>query len=170
MMLPVLSELSELYRAADGAATACLLAKLGVEKSLMAKLEDTRQALLVGAVRPGFRVLRCPRYWLMGVRVGAELVGAAGCSGPRLQDFEGGGAGESVDGFRGGTCGGFEGRVSCSDTCLPCILFHQRRGFEVLRFLGSRQCHMPSATATCHACMLSLDRNVKPPPLCLKRP
>lgn len=47
MMLPVLSELSELYRAADGAATACLLAKLGVEKCLMAKLEDTRQALLV---------------------------------------------------------------------------------------------------------------------------
>lgn len=47
MMLPVLSELSELYRAADGAATACLLAKLGVEKSLMAKLDDTRQALLV---------------------------------------------------------------------------------------------------------------------------
>lgn len=50
MMLPVLSELSELYRAADGAATACLLAKLGVEKSLMAKLEDTRQALLVRGV------------------------------------------------------------------------------------------------------------------------
>eukprot|EP00775_Hariotina_reticulata_P013331 gene13331-13460_t len=46
MMLPVLSELSELYRAADGAATACLLAKLGVEKSLMSKLEDTRQALV----------------------------------------------------------------------------------------------------------------------------
>ncbi|KAF6250863.1 Sec23/Sec24 trunk domain-containing protein, partial [Scenedesmus sp. NREL 46B-D3] len=41
------SELSELYRASDGAATACLLAKLGVEKSLMAKLEDTRQALVV---------------------------------------------------------------------------------------------------------------------------
>lgn len=52
MMLPVLSELSELYRAADGAATACLLAKLGVEKSLMAKLEDTRQALLVGEQPP----------------------------------------------------------------------------------------------------------------------
>lgn len=47
MVLPVLSDLSELYRAADGAATACLLAKLGVEKSLMAKLEDTRQALMV---------------------------------------------------------------------------------------------------------------------------
>jgi hypothetical protein len=47
MVLPVLSELSELYRASDGAATACLLAKLGVEKSLMAKLEDTRQALAV---------------------------------------------------------------------------------------------------------------------------
>lgn len=47
LMLPVLSELSELYRAADGAATVCLLAKLGVEKSLLAKLEDTRQALLV---------------------------------------------------------------------------------------------------------------------------
>jgi hypothetical protein len=51
MMLPVLSELSELYRAADGAATACLLAKLGVEKSLMAKLDDTRQALLVRRCR-----------------------------------------------------------------------------------------------------------------------
>lgn len=47
MMLPVLAELSELYRAADGAATVCLLAKLGVEKSLIAKLEDTRQALMV---------------------------------------------------------------------------------------------------------------------------
>eukprot|EP00878_Enallax_costatus_P011952 GHUV01012479.1.p1 GENE.GHUV01012479.1~~GHUV01012479.1.p1 ORF type:complete len:992 (+),score=282.52 GHUV01012479.1:492-3467(+) len=46
MMLPVLTELSELYRAADGAAIACLLAKLGVEKSLMAKLEETRQALM----------------------------------------------------------------------------------------------------------------------------
>lgn len=54
MVLPVLSELSELYRASDGAATACLLAKLGVEKSLMARLEDTRQALTVsgsGAVK-----------------------------------------------------------------------------------------------------------------------
>lgn len=47
MMLPVVSDLSEMYRAADGAATACLLAKLGLEKSLMAKLEDTRQALMV---------------------------------------------------------------------------------------------------------------------------
>lgn len=47
MVLPVLSELSEMYRASDGAATACLLAKLGVEKSLMAKLEDTRTALMV---------------------------------------------------------------------------------------------------------------------------
>jgi len=53
MMLPVLSELSELYRAADGAATVTLLAKLGVEKSLMAKLEDTRQALLVRVVEWG---------------------------------------------------------------------------------------------------------------------
>lgn len=52
MMLPVLTELSEMYRAADGAATACLLAKLGVEKSLMAKLEDTRQALMVGGGAP----------------------------------------------------------------------------------------------------------------------
>lgn len=51
MMLPVLSNLSELYRAADGAAIACLLAKLGVEKSLTAKLEDTRQALMVSRLR-----------------------------------------------------------------------------------------------------------------------
>lgn len=92
MMLPVLSELSELYRAADGAATACLLAKLGVEKCLMAKLEDTRQALLVrgqgclGAIagadqlwRPPWRLLPlclltlvalhcCATYSLFGVR------------------------------------------------------------------------------------------------------
>lgn len=64
MMLPVLTELSELYRAADGAATACLLAKLGVEKSLMSKLDDTRQALLVrvmqGPVQPA-RLTRCPQ-------------------------------------------------------------------------------------------------------------
>lgn len=77
MVLPVLSELSELYRAADGAATACLLAKLGVEKCLMAKLEDTRQALLVrqqgwaagGAVAV---VTGAAAAQLAGGRMGAE--------------------------------------------------------------------------------------------------
>lgn len=50
MAIPIVTDLSEMYRAADGGAIATMLAKLGVEKSLTAKLEDTRQAL---QVRPG---------------------------------------------------------------------------------------------------------------------
>ncbi len=45
MALPVVQELSELYRSADAGATACLLGKLGVEKAGQSKLDDTRKAL-----------------------------------------------------------------------------------------------------------------------------
>ena len=58
MCLPVTAELSEMYRAADGGACAALLAKLAVEKALMSRLEETRQALQVcqgGCVEGGGR-------------------------------------------------------------------------------------------------------------------
>lgn len=94
MMLPVLSELSELYRAADGGATACLLAKLGVEKSLLAKLEDTRQALTVRACcclhpaqagRGGSHAQQRQRQHAQQPHTGAlpAAVGARVCARPR---------------------------------------------------------------------------------------
>ena len=43
MSLPVLGELHQMYGAADEGAIATLLAKLAVEKSYQAKLEETRQ-------------------------------------------------------------------------------------------------------------------------------
>eukprot|EP00877_Chromochloris_zofingiensis_P002473 jgi/Chrzof1/12226/Cz06g26070.t1 len=59
MAIPIVTDLSEMYRAADGGAIATMLAKLGVEKSLTAKLEDTRQALQakVGAALKEYRLL-----------------------------------------------------------------------------------------------------------------
>jgi hypothetical protein len=53
MMLPVVSELSELYAATDAGATAALLAKLGVEKALGARLEETRAAVQVRGAEGG---------------------------------------------------------------------------------------------------------------------
>ena len=47
MMLPAVTELSELYRAADTGAIVTMLAKLAVEKSLTSKLDDTRMAVQV---------------------------------------------------------------------------------------------------------------------------
>lgn len=47
MAIPVVSELSQLFTAVDAAATATLLAKLAVEKSYSAKLDEARNALLV---------------------------------------------------------------------------------------------------------------------------
>jgi len=47
MMLPAVTELSELYRAADTGAMVTMLAKLAVEKSLTSKLDDTRMAVQV---------------------------------------------------------------------------------------------------------------------------
>ncbi len=45
--VPVVSELHQLYAAADEGAIATLLAKLAVEKSYVAKLDDTRQVRYV---------------------------------------------------------------------------------------------------------------------------
>ena len=45
--VPVVSELHQLYAAADEGAVATLLAKLAIEKSYAAKLDDTRQVTYV---------------------------------------------------------------------------------------------------------------------------
>ena len=44
-MLPVVSEVADLYRTADGVAVACLVAKLALEKTYQAKLDETRNAI-----------------------------------------------------------------------------------------------------------------------------
>ena len=48
----MLSELHQLYSAADMGATTTLLAKLAIEKSHQAKLEDTRQACCTHTLYP----------------------------------------------------------------------------------------------------------------------
>ncbi|KAK9811733.1 hypothetical protein WJX72_009241 [[Myrmecia] bisecta] len=45
LAMPVVAELGDLYRAADGGALASLLGKLAVEKAYTARLEETRQAI-----------------------------------------------------------------------------------------------------------------------------
>ena len=47
MALPVTGEIGDLYRAVDASATACLLAKLALEKAYHAKLDETRSAIQV---------------------------------------------------------------------------------------------------------------------------
>lgn len=47
MAMPVVSEVAQLFTAVDAAATATLLAKLAVEKSYSAKLDEARNALQV---------------------------------------------------------------------------------------------------------------------------
>ena len=44
-MLPVVTDVSELYKTADGGAMATLIAKLAIEKSYSSKLEETRNAI-----------------------------------------------------------------------------------------------------------------------------
>lgn len=51
--IPVVSEVADLFSAVDGAAMATLLAKLAVEKSYSAKLDEARSALQV-ALSPRF--------------------------------------------------------------------------------------------------------------------
>lgn len=46
-MLPVVTDVSELYKTADGGAMATLIAKLAIEKSYSSKLEETRNAIQV---------------------------------------------------------------------------------------------------------------------------
>ena len=45
--MPVVQELADLYKSVDCAATITLLAKLAIEKSYSAKLEETRNAIQV---------------------------------------------------------------------------------------------------------------------------
>lgn len=45
MALPVVSDLVELYKASDAGATAALLAKVSVERSYSAKLDDVRMGV-----------------------------------------------------------------------------------------------------------------------------
>lgn len=47
LMLPVVTDVSELYKTADGGAMATLIAKLAIEKSYSSKLEETRNAIQV---------------------------------------------------------------------------------------------------------------------------
>ena len=47
LAMPVVQELAELYRSVDCAASVTLLAKLAIEKSYSAKLEETRNAIQV---------------------------------------------------------------------------------------------------------------------------
>ena len=52
LAMPVVQDLAEMYKAVDGAATVNLLAKLAVEKSYHAKLDDTRSSLAVSPLCP----------------------------------------------------------------------------------------------------------------------
>lgn len=47
LMLPVVTDIGELYRTADGGAMASLIAKLAIEKSYQSKLDETRSAVQV---------------------------------------------------------------------------------------------------------------------------
>jgi protein transport protein SEC24 len=50
MCVPVVSDLGDMYKAADGPCSAALLARLAVEKSLNSRLEDARQAVAARVV------------------------------------------------------------------------------------------------------------------------
>lgn len=51
-MLPVVTDVSELYKTADCGAMATLIAKLAIEKSYSSKLEETRNAIQVRMLAP----------------------------------------------------------------------------------------------------------------------
>lgn len=48
--MPVVQDLADMYKAVDAPATVNLLAKLAVEKSYHAKLDDTRSSLAVSVL------------------------------------------------------------------------------------------------------------------------
>ena len=50
MAFPVVQDLADMYKAVDAPATVNLLAKLAVEKSYHAKLDDTRSSLAVSGM------------------------------------------------------------------------------------------------------------------------
>lgn len=69
LMLPVVTDVSELYKTADGGAMATLIAKLAIEKSYSSKLEETRNAIQVNTLfsQASFRLLfLCPLFATRG--------------------------------------------------------------------------------------------------------
>ena len=56
LAMPVVQDLAEMYKAVDAPATVNLLAKLAVEKSYHAKLDDTRSSLSVCIALTGILV------------------------------------------------------------------------------------------------------------------
>ena len=62
MALPVVTDLIELYKASDAGATAALLAKLSVERSYSAKLDDVRMGVSHAWIRRG--CVACMSSWL----------------------------------------------------------------------------------------------------------
>ncbi len=52
LAMPVVQDLADMYKAVDAPATVNLLAKLAVEKSYHAKLDDTRSSLAVSIPGP----------------------------------------------------------------------------------------------------------------------
>ncbi len=58
--MPVVQDLADMYKAVDAAATVNLLAKLAVEKSYHAKLDDTRSSLAVSLmIICGGAIMQC---------------------------------------------------------------------------------------------------------------
>ena len=55
-MLPVVTDLADLYRTADGGAVATLVSKLAMEKTYQAKLDETRNAIQVKPIDQHFRI------------------------------------------------------------------------------------------------------------------
>lgn len=89
LAVPVVSDLGEMYKAADGAASASLLARLAVEKTLTARLEDARQAVAarVLAVLKEYKVCEAREgfgrdFWMSfallsgGINIASTLAGA----------------------------------------------------------------------------------------------
>jgi hypothetical protein len=67
LAMPVVQDLADMYKAVDAPATVNLLAKLAVEKSYHAKLDDTRSSLAVSIL------LIANGLWSMVLAVGCRL-------------------------------------------------------------------------------------------------
>lgn len=51
MSVPIVGDMGEMYKATDCGALACILGKLGVEKSYGSRLDDTRQVCIIRVVK-----------------------------------------------------------------------------------------------------------------------
>ena len=80
--VPVVSELHQMYAAADEGAIAALLAKLAVEKSYVAKLDDTRQVLRVHLEMTDFSSVGWAVHHVRGVHELSWCTCPAACQAP----------------------------------------------------------------------------------------